>query len=356
MIICGNCGATNAGDRELCANCHEYLRDDDTPPPRPDLVPRLQVDESRTETAVTDGSPRPVADRPTRADEQGPAPVQPGPPPVVVERPAPGPDPVEPVDPMPPPPEPDRSCPGCGTANRPGRRLCVACGRPLDAPVAPEPERTWWQRLRDRWERLWDRLRGRTPRRRARPDRRALSAARRLLLIVLGLCLVGVLAVVGPPLARRAVEAVRDRTQDPTSLVPTTVTASSERTGAGAERLTDGASNRHWAPDGPAVGAWVESRFTEPVRLLTVIVTPGVGPRRQEFLASGRPRELTVVTVDADGGRRETGIELRDEPGEQHFDVEAADVVRVRLVVRSTYGVGLVPSVAIAEAEFFGRR
>ncbi|WP_432957780.1 NADase-type glycan-binding domain-containing protein [Micromonospora haikouensis] len=351
MIICGNCGATNAGDRELCANCHEYLRDEDPPSRPPGPPPPGPIGDDHH--PGPGDSPRPVADRPTRADEQGPAPVRPGPPPVVVERPAPGPGPVEPVGPVAaPPPEPDRVCPGCGTANRPGRRLCVACGRPLDAPVAPEPERTWWHR----WERLWDRLRGRTPRRRARPDRRALSAARRLLLIVLGLCLVGVLAVVGPPLARRAVEAIRDRTQDPTSLVPTTVTASSERTGAGAERLTDGASNRHWAPDGPAVGAWVESRFTEPVRLLTVIVTPGVGPRRQEFLASGRPRELTVVTVDADGGRRETGIELRDEPGEQHFDVEAADVVRVRLVVRSTYGVGLVPSVAIAEAEFFGRR
>ena len=173
---------------------------------------------------------------------------------------------------------------------------------------------------------------------------------------MLAVCLVAVLAVVGPPLARRAVEAVRDRTQDPTPLVPASVVASSEAPGAGASRLTDGASNRYWAPAGKATDSWVEGRFNEPVRLLTVVITPGVGPRRQAYLAAGRPREMTVVTVNAAGEKRSTDIELVDEPGEQHFDVSMPDLVRIRLVVRSTYGPGLIPAVAIGEAEFFGRR
>lgn len=63
-----------------------------------------------------------------------------------------------------------------------------------------------------------------------------------------------------------------------------------------------------------------------------------------------------MITVDAGGKQKKADIELRDEPGEQHFDVAASNVVRIRLVVRSTYGPGLIPSVAIGEAEFFGRR
>ncbi|WP_046563889.1 zinc-ribbon domain-containing protein, partial [Micromonospora sp. HK10] len=242
-------------------------------------------------------------------------------------------------------------CPSCAADNAPDRRFCRACGAELVAPVGPAaPRRTWWQRCRDR-------LRRRSPERRSlREQRRAAGAARRTLLIVLALCLVGVLAIAGPPLVRRGIEAVRDRTQDPTPLVPAAVVASSEAPGATAGRLTDGATNRYWAPNGVARGAWVEGRFAEPVRLLTVVITPGVSPRRQAFLAAGRPRGLTVIAVGPDGRQEKTDIELRDEPGEQHFDVPAAKVVRIRLVVRSTYGPGLLPSVAIGEAEFFGRR
>ncbi|WP_229397594.1 NADase-type glycan-binding domain-containing protein [Micromonospora okii] len=289
-----------------------------------------------------------AVDRPDVAEQAGgqPLPVQPG----LVARTRDRPDgATAPVDAVPRPPEADRVCPRCARSNPPDRRICRFCGAPLAATVVAEPQRSWWRRL-------WDRLRGRSPRRAPRKDRRAAGAARRSLLIVLALCLVGVLAVAGPPLARRAVEAVRDRTQDPASLVPTAVSASSERVGAGAARLTDGANNRYWAPTGTAVGSWVEGRFAEPVRLLAVVIHSGVGPRRQAFLEAGRPRGLTVVTVDAEGGQEKTDIELRDEPGEQHFDVEASNVVRIRLVVRSTYGSGLDPAVAIGEAEFFGRR
>lgn len=257
--------------------------------------------------------------------------------------------PVAPDD-GPPAPRTGLVCPSCAAENTPGRRFCRACGTELVAPAGPPPRRSWWQRLRDR-------LRRRSPARRSlREQRRAAGAARRTLLIVLTLCLVGVLALAGPPLVRRAIDAVRDRTQDPTPLVPAAVVASSEAPGASANRLTDGATNRYWAPNGAARGAWVEGRFAEPVRLLTVVITPGVSPRRQAFLAGGRPRGLTVIAVGPDGRQEKTDIELRDEPGEQHFDVPATRVVRIRLVVRSTYGPGLLPSVAIGEAEFFGRR
>ncbi|MEO3780715.1 discoidin domain-containing protein [Micromonospora sp. B11E3] len=326
MITCTECGATNGHDDQFCGTCGEFLHWDDgsrPDPPRPKPVQPVQ---------------------PVR-------PVQPGPPNLHGQRADPVPSPVEdPVDPPPRPPDPKLACPACGVDNAPSRRFCRSCGGELVAPAGPAPRRTWWRR----W---WDRLRRRAPRRRSlRDDRRAARATRRTLLIVLALCLVGVLAVVGPPLARQAVDEVRDRTEDPASLVPASVTASSEASGAGAPRLTDGANNRYWAPSGKAVDAWVEGRFAEPVRLLVVVITPGAGPRRQEFLAAGRPRGLTVVAVDAGGRQHRTDVELRDEPGPQQFAVEASDVVRIRLVVRSTYGPGLTPSVAIGEAEFFGRR
>ncbi|MFU8850462.1 NADase-type glycan-binding domain-containing protein [Micromonospora sp. SL1-18] len=326
----------------------------DIDPHQPAVATRVPVDAvAATGRNAPDVPPRQPADGSVTVDRAGgdtqPAPRQPGPP-DQRGQPSDNPEPADPVDLPPRPPEPRRACPACGVDNAPGRRFCRSCGAQLATPAGPAPRRSWWQR----W---WDRLRRRTPRRRSlRDDRRATRAARRTLLIVLVLCLVAVLAVVGPPLARRAVEAVRDRTQDPTPLVPAAVTASSEAPGAGAARLTDGANNRYWAPNGAAAGAWVEGRFTEPVRLLTVVITPGVSPRRQAFLAAGRPRGLTVITIDTDGQQRETDIELRDEPGEQHFDVAASNMVRIRLVVRSTYGPGLIPSVAIGEAEFFGRR
>ncbi|NBE84929.1 NADase-type glycan-binding domain-containing protein [Micromonospora rubida] len=404
MITCASCGASNPDGRQFCAACGEYLWDEGIARPAAGpAVTRGRPETDRATDAPTNpavpappapgpsaaGSPstasgpspvvrpfgpaepapggngpgrdkpggdkpgrdEPGGDEPVRARDGTPQALQPGLPSTTREAPR----PVDPVDPAPRPPEP--ICPHCGRINPPGRRICRFCGEPLTAPVAPEPERaTWWERLRGRCSRLWNRLRRRGPRRSAPKDRRAAGAARRLLLLVLGLCLVGVLAVAGPPLVRRAVEAVRDRTEDPTSLVPAAMSASSERVGAGAARLTDGANNRYWAPVGTPADAWVEGRFTEPVRLLTVIITPGVGPRRQAFLEAGRPRGLTVVTVDAGGKQKKTDIELRDEPGEQHFPVEASNVVRIRLVVRSTYGPGLDPAVAIGEAEFFGRR
>lgn len=317
-------------------------------PPGPSVATPVPVDETMAADTSRDVPPRQPGGTSNRTGGTQPAPRQPGPPDRRGQSGDPAPTPA--VDLPSRPPEPRLTCPACGADNAPGRRFCRSCGAPLAAATAgPAPRRTWWQR----W---WDRLRRRGARRTLRDERRAARAGRQTLLIVIVLCLIGVLAITGPPLVRRAVEAVRDRTEDPTPLVPTSVAASSEATGAGASRLTDGANNRYWAPSGRAVDSWVEGRFNEPVRLLTVVITPGVSPRRQAFLAAGRPRGLTVVTVDAEGKQRKIDIELRDEPGEQHFDVEASKVVRIRLVVRSTYGSGLIPSVAIGEAEFFGRR
>lgn len=302
MIICADCGATNGDDDQFCGTCGEFLRWDagagtptgpaeggERPPAVATRTPVNPV--AATVEAAPDVPSRRPGDGHDRADPTGedaqPAPRQPGPP---DRRGQPPDDPaaVDPVDsPSRPaearPAEPRPVCPACGRDNAPGRRFCRSCGAQLAAPAEPAPQRAWWQR----W---WDRLRRRAPRRRSlREERRAVRAARRTLLIVLALCLLAVLAVVGPPLARRAVEAVRDRTQDPVPLVPASVAASSEAPGAGAARLVDGANNRYWAPNGKAVDAWVEGRFEEPVRLLTVVITPGVSPRREAFLAAGRP-------------------------------------------------------------------
>ncbi|MEH1016918.1 zinc-ribbon domain-containing protein [Micromonospora sp. CPCC 206060] len=382
MITCPECATHNRDDERFCGACGVFLRwDNDVTtatgsgpaPVTDDRTGGGQADPDRTgddrTTTERAGDDRTTTERTgdertgddsagkERAREERPGPPeqppprQPGPSERTTESPGPAPVPVDPVDPVDreahPTPE-QQFCPACGRDNRPDRRFCRYCGDPLDTVVRSTPERTWWQRL-------WDRLRRRTRRRPARDDRRS-TAARLTLLIVFALCLVAVLAVVGPPLVRRAVEAVRDRTQDPMPLVPDTVSASSALPDAAAARLTDGANNRYWAPTGTGINAWVEGRYREPVRLLTVVITPGVGLNRQKFLASGRPRRLTVITERRDGRQERTDIDLRDTPGEQHFTVEEADVVRIRLEVRSTYGHDLVPAVAIAEAEFFGRR
>jgi hypothetical protein len=139
-------------------------------------------------------------------------------------------------------------------------------------------------------------------------------------------------------------------------LRPTGTAASSAGTGTPASRIIDGAINRYWAPTGKAAGAWVEVSYDKPVRVLDIVVTPGISKEQDKFLTVGRPSELDVVATRRDGKTVEKVLHLRDEPGGQTFKFQAPDSVRLRLTVRSTYGPRSAPAVAIGEVEFFGRR
>jgi hypothetical protein len=262
--------------------------------------------------------------------------------------------------PVPPPPDGVRRaplpgelpCPTCGAGNEPSRRFCRSCGTLL---ARAEPVRlTWWDRLLNRLSRR-DRLARRrgyaAGERRRRRDNRG---THRLLGVTALLWLV-VIAVLAAPLIRRGVAEVRDLTGAHVPIRPDRFDASSSLGEAPAASVSDGATNRYWAPQGEAAGSWVEVSFTRPVRLLDIVVTGGVGTDQERFLKNSRPHEVDVVATGRGGGTVRKTLTLRDEPGPQHFGFEAHDTVRVRFFVKSTYGPAGTPSVAIGELEFFGR-
>lgn len=339
MIVCSNCGTANADTARFCVNCGDFLEWSET---RADeaAVPRSGQDPQ--------DAPKPPATEPERpsgatgrgVDDQ-PAPVQP----VVHAPPR--------ARPRPPRPEPVRRdgddwwCAKCGAGNEERANFCRACGERRAVTVAARPHRPWWRRLRDRLP----------LRRRAQTEqRRRQQASRRLLLIIALLCLLTVAVVAGPPLVGRLVDEVRDRTQDHVPLNPDAVTASSQLRDHPAANIADGVTNRFWAPAGDGRDSWVQVRYATPVRVLDIVVTAGISTEQELFLTVGRPAELAVTATRVDGSTVERTLSLKDQPGEQHFSFEAADVVSLRLVVRSAYGPTSRPGVAIGEVEFFGRR
>jgi hypothetical protein len=182
-----------------------------------------------------------------------------------------------------------------------------------------------------------------------------MAMARRLLWITTVISLFVIVAVVGPPLVSRLVDEIRDRTESHVALIPASTLASSARPGAPAKHIADGHTNRYWSPAGPAIGSSVEVEFNRPVRVLDIIVTPGISTDQAQFLTVGRPAELLVQFVTPDGAVTEETIKLRDQAGGQRFTVEARNVQRVKLVIRSAYAPKGQSKVAIGEVEFFGR-
>jgi hypothetical protein len=178
---------------------------------------------------------------------------------------------------------------------------------------------------------------------------------RPLLVIVVPLALV-VILLPDQGLVARAVTAIRDRSSTHIPITPVAFRASSSAPGARPQHLTDGASNLYWAPAGNAVGAWVEVDFAQPVRLLDIIVTPGISTDQQQFLTEGRPQQLDVTVNGNTAHPVRAVLTLRDEPAGQRFTVKADNAQRVRLTIHSTYGLPPGYLCAIAEVEFFGRR
>lgn len=241
----------------------------------------------------------------------------------------------------------DLICGQCGTGNDPVRRFCRSCGLLLaDATPVRLP---WWRRL---WRWLTRRSRYVAGQRRQSRIRPRLAAVVKLLALIV---VVALAVTFGPGLVRRAFDEVRDRTGKHEPVTPNGFTASSEREGAEANRIGDGASNRFWAPTGDGANSWVEASFAQPVRLLDVVVTPGISLKKDEFLTTGRPHELVVVATSESGEERTFTLNLGDAAGPQTFGVDARKVVRARITVRSTYGPADTAGVAVAEVEFFGR-
>ena len=250
--------------------------------------------------------------------------------------------------------EPDTLAPGevacsnCGVGNVATRKFCRSCGTLLAAP--PESERrSWWRRLLDR---LTRRGRYEAGTRRVVRDRR-----RWLRPIVTLLALAGVvvsLTYVLPTRTyiNRAVTAVRDRVADRVPTTPVSIRASSSAKGTTPNNVSDGLSDRYWAPAKGPVGQWIEVKFERPVRLLEILVTPGISPDKQKFLTQGRPHELSVDITDSKGKVTTLPLVVQDDPKSQTFAVKVSDAVQARFTIVSGYDVKAPHKCAIAELEF----
>jgi ribosomal protein L40E len=325
VIICGECGARNAPGTQFCGECGTFLEWDEA-----EAAPTLAG------TAQTGTAPAETA-------QSIPEVVQPG----EAQRPRTVPVPDERRPPAP----GEVACRHCGAGNAPTRKFCRSCAGQLAPDVAPA-RRSWWRRL---WQRLTvRRSREAGTRRRVRAPRRW---PRRLVVIgvLAALAVAAVTVLPTRSLANRLVTNVRDRLSDHVPITPVAVRASSSAQGAPPGNVKDGASNRYWAPAGAARGAWVEVDLGRAVRLLDVVVTPGISTDKQQFLTQGRPRELTVTVTNESGRTTGATIALRDEPGGQTFPVKVSDAVKVRLTIAGTYGMPPGSRCGIGELELFVR-
>ena len=120
----------------------------------------------------------------------------------------------------------------------------------------------------------------------------------------------------------------------------------------------DGFSNRYWAPASPGkgIGQYVEAGFHHPVRLETILITPGCSVDDGHSSPQARPSRITVTFSAADGHTTRRTISLDDKAGGQTFTIHVPDTTRVRLTTDASYGAGQGRRLAVTEVEFFGRR
>ncbi|MFG3340765.1 NADase-type glycan-binding domain-containing protein [Glycomyces sp. NPDC048151] len=353
MTVCEGCGtAANPQDR-FCGTCGEYLSWEEEPSAAPEPVApqtqpagpapsAAQPPDERSRAAGRAGAPspdagRPIADGPAEPPT-GPSASAEGQPEAAVPGAA---------APQPHPTPDGPACPSCGIGNDPARHFCRSCGTRLRqaAPPAKEP---WWRR----WRR---RRREHAAGYRRKPRRK--FHIRRFVLVSLIVSAVLLLIVFLPalPVSHPWLENLRDRVADAKPVSPSTISASSEATSA--EFAFDGISNEYWAPDleGDGVDEWVQADFAEPVRLVYLIVSPGVARDQEAFLAQARPEEVELRMFTADGGAVTETVTLADSAEPQTFELGVSDVTAVRLTVLGTYGHEPGKAVAIGELEYFIR-
>ncbi|MGH3243581.1 MAG: NADase-type glycan-binding domain-containing protein, partial [Spirillospora sp.] len=241
-------------------------------------------------------------------------------------------------------------CPWCDTPNPPDRHFCRQCAMRLAAADKDGYRtRTWWQRIvhgdRDR-EVPWA---GERPRIRRGPG----NLLTFVVLAVAGVALVGVAVVKTDDVANGIVDHFVKRAPAPANAAK----ASHSDPNHGAQLAVDGLSNTFWGTGfgGGSAGVFLEASFTQPRRLLNMIVTPGISKQPDKFATQARPQILDATIISSDGKRRTTALTLDDAPGPQKLKLRGDNVVKVRLTIRSAYGVASNRQVCIAEVEFFTR-
>ena len=403
MITCPECGHRNAPGTQFCASCQAYLEWEEpegdasatqSAPPPPtapttdanaqaagNTLPRTTTwgretaEEPRGEggARAPQSSPPavpPVPQHPPRPSPAAPANVSanPSPEPVaspaaVPRRPGDGPDtepghheeaPTVPPQPTPTtqgPSRPSRRCPHCRAVNPADRRLCTRCDKLLDqvsAPAAAPRALPWWRRIMRPGDE--HRMPAGT-----RPRHRTLPRPRLALPLVL-LLVAGLVWFARPQLAE-LFDFAKDSTGKPEGLQVTAPKASSSARGHKAGAAFDKLNNRYWAPAESSAGSvpWIEASFEKPVRLRKLLITPGSSAKQDEYLKQARPSRVTLTLHTSDGERSTRKLTLKDQAGDQSFDVHGSDVERVRVTVEDAFGVRPGRRLAIAELEFFGR-
>lgn len=239
-------------------------------------------------------------------------------------------------------------CPWCATPNLPDRHFCGRCAMPLAGHSRQdEPgRRPWWRRLLNRdGETPWAGDRPRLRRGFGRVWNWVVGA------LVLTLLIVAVMNV------GDAVNGIRDHFAKRAPVDPDKVSASRSYPGHKPELAFDKRSNTWWGPGvtQSGEGEWIEARFTEPTRLLDVIITPGVSAKPETITESALPKRVEAEITLADGKKTTRVITLDQGAGGQRRAFRVGSVTAVRFVLRSAHAATADKQVAIAEIEFFGR-
>ncbi|ANB07097.1 hypothetical protein SAM40697_3139 [Streptomyces ambofaciens] len=238
-------------------------------------------------------------------------------------------------------------CPWCSTPNRPDRHYCARCAMPLtrtgEHSTAPAP---WWRRLFGgrRRETPWA---GDRPRLRRVFDRIGTWIT---------LAVVVTLAVLGFVYIPDGVQATRDHFAKRAPVAPDTVTASRSYTGHKPQLVFDKRSNTWWGPgiSRSGQGEWIEARFTEPTRLLDLIITPGVSTHADKLNESALPHRVEATITTKDGSTTTRDLTLDQGAGGQRRPFRVGEVTKVRFTIESAHAASADKQVAIAEIEFFG--
>jgi hypothetical protein len=189
----------------------------------------------------------------------------------------------------------------------------------------------------------------------SRPSHRRLP--RPPLALPLLLILLAAVAWFARPLLADLFNFAKDTTGKPQGLQITDPRASSSARGHKAGAAFDKLNNRYWAPAEAGAGSvpWVEASFEKPVRLQKLLITPGSSAKQDQYLKQARPSKVTLTLLSSDGARSTKSLTLKDQAGDQSFDVRGSDIVKVRVTVEDAFGVRPGRQLAIAELEFFGR-
>ncbi|MFJ6692568.1 NADase-type glycan-binding domain-containing protein [Streptomyces sp. NPDC091294] len=238
-------------------------------------------------------------------------------------------------------------CPWCSTPNRPDRHYCARCAMPLVASGDQATVRAPW------WRRLFGGRRQETPWAGDRPRLRRVFDRIGTWITV---AVVATLAVLGFMYIPDGVQNTRDHFAKRAPVSPDGIKASRSFPGHNPELLIDKLSNTWWGPGitESGQGQWVEATFTEPTRLLDVIITPGVSSRANRLQESALPHRIKATITMKDGSVKTRDLTLDQGAGGQRRPFRVGEVTKVRFTIESAHAASAKKQVAIAEIEFFG--